>query len=163
MSLTRPPQFAEKDLNYYLRMIRADFSELEEPLLAESCSKPSQDALVLIDKPFLGDDDSLGEELMLGMIAALAHCHKRPAALIFMHQAVCLCRCGSPVESDLKYMAHLGIPLIICESSARDYELWNQHNTAADNEGECGWAVGHCESLQNICERLMNAKKVIKL
>ncbi len=49
MKPTVPPVFAEKDLNYYLRMIRGDFGETEEEgQMAKSVSASKQKNIVLV-------------------------------------------------------------------------------------------------------------------
>ena len=149
-----PPSFAEKDLNYYLRMIRGDFAELEEGQPAPVVSSSKQKNIVL----FLGSqqlgkgEPELGSKLLKYFLKALLHHRVKPRALILVNEAVHLSKEGSPVENDLVLLSEQGLQVVVCVVSADELGV-------AEEE----IAVGAVADMDKICEYLLSAWKVISL
>ena len=91
---TVPPTFAEQDLDYYLRMIRGDFAELEATHALRVSPGPSQkNIVILLDRTSLGPADVLGARLQRHIMTARDHTQ----AVILIHQAARLAMADSEV------------------------------------------------------------------
>lgn len=153
MKPTIPPSFAEKDLNYYLRMIRGDFAELEEGQPAEVISSSKRKNIVLfIGSTRLGSGNpELGERLMKFFLKALLHHRVKPRAIVLVNEAVKLSVEGSPVLDDLIVLSEQGVQVLVCVLSADELKLEDQV------------AVGSVADMDKICELLLTAWKVVTL
>ncbi len=153
MKPTVPPSFAEKDLNYYLRMIRGQFSELEESeTAAASFSSKQKNIVVLLSSTHIGrGDDELGEKLLKFFLQALLHNRIKPRAIVLMNEAVRLAMAGSSTVKDLMLLEEQNIKIIACMASV-------------DHFGEeQDLKVGTVADMDNICDYLLTAWKVISI
>ncbi|MEW6283112.1 MAG: hypothetical protein AB1758_31150 [Candidatus Eremiobacterota bacterium] len=148
-----PPTFAEKDLNYYLRMIRGDFAELEETQTAKVASSSSQkNIVVLLGSTTLGSGNvELGERLLKFLLQAMVHNRVKPRSIILVNEAVHLATEESAVLSDLMILSEQGVRVLVCVLSADEYGI------------EDGIKVGCIADMDNICEHLLTAWKVLSL
>ncbi len=153
MKPTVPPSFAEKDLNYYLRMIRGDFAELEEGLPERIPTSSKQKNIVI----FLGSKAlgrgclQLGQKLMKMFLRALAHGPTKPKAVVLINDAVELSIEGSPVLGELAVLSEQGVQVFSCLSSLDQFQA------------EEKIAVGSQADMEKICELLLDAWKVVSL
>lgn len=148
-----PPAFAEKDLNYYLRMIRGDFAELEEEQTAKVAQSSKQKNIVLLlGSTTLGSGNvELGERLLKFFLKALIHNRIKPRAVILVNEAVHLATEESAVLDDLTVLTEQGVRVLVCVLSADEYGI------------EDGIKVGCIADMDNICDYLLTAWKVIAL
>ena len=150
-----PPTFAEKDLNYYLRMIRGDFAGLEEqePQMVRVASAPSQkNIVILITSKALGTgNDDLGKRLLKHFMAAVVHNRVKPRAIILLNSAVSLAVEDGDVLHKLIVLEEQGIKVMVCVMSADEYKV------------EEALKVGSVADMDSICEHMLSAWKVITL
>jgi selenium metabolism protein YedF len=155
ISNTMPPTFAEKDLNYYLRMIRGDFAELEEnePQMARVGGAPFQKNIVLlIGSAGLGTgNEELGRRLLKHFLAALLHQRSKPRSIILLNGAVRLATEESEALQKLILLEEQGIKILTCVVSVDEFDL------------EESLKVGAVADMDLICEHLLSAWKVITL
>lgn len=153
MKPTLPPVFAEKDLNYYLRMIRGDFGESEEGQMAKSTSSSKQkNIVVVLSSMGLGHGTpELSQRLMKFFIQALVHNRVKPRALILINEAVKLAGEGSSLLGDLDVLVQQGVRVMVDVISADEYKV------------EPNLKVGCIADMDNICDFLLTAWKVISL
>ncbi|MBI3926794.1 MAG: DsrE family protein [Armatimonadetes bacterium] len=153
MKPTVPPSFAEKDLNYYLRMIRGDFAELEETQSAKVAGASKQkNIILLLGSVRLGSgSQELGERLLKFFLQALVHNRVKPRSIILVNEAVHLATEGSAVLTDLAVLEEQGVRILVCVLSADEYGI------------EDNLKVGCIADMDNICDYLLTAWKVISL
>ena len=153
MKPTVPPVFAEKDLNYYLRMIRGDFGEAEEGQMAKSVSSSKQKNIVIVitSTGLGGGKPELAQRLMKFFIQALVHNRVKPRALILLNEAVQMAAEGSSLISDLDVLVQQGVRVMVDVISADEYRL------------EQNIKVGCIADMDNICDFMLTAWKVITL
>lgn len=153
MKPTMPPVFAEKDLNYYLRMIRGDFAESEETQLAKSVSSSKQkNVVVVLSSTGLGQGKpELAQRLLKFFIQALVHNRVKTRAIILLNEAVHLAVEGSPVIGDLDILVQQGVRVLIDVISADEYRVEEKIK------------VGCIADMDNITDYLLTAWKVISL
>ncbi len=151
-SLT-PPSFAEQDLNLYLRMIRGDVEEKHEYELATTTDNAKRkNIVILVTSPYLGVvDDKLGRTLLVHFIRALLSNRTKPRAIIFTHQGTELLLPASEVYEDLNVLHEQGIRIMACLESVRALKL----------DDDIG--VGCISDMDNICDLMLSAAKVITL
>lgn len=148
-----PPTFKEQDLNYYLRMIRGDYSTMED-MKPQSMTGPSQvKNLVLV---FTADSighgsELLGKKLMLHFLQSIINGNHKPKAIILLNSAVRMASGRNDTIGRLTVLEEQGSKIMVCISSAEEYEI-------ADNIN-----IGFVASMDEICESLMTALKVITL
>jgi hypothetical protein len=153
MKPAMPPVFAEKDLNYYLRMIRGDFGEAEEGQMAKTASSSKQKNIVLVlSSVGLGHGKpELSQRLMKFFVQALVHNRVKPRALILLNEAVLLAAEGSALLTDLDVLVQQGVRVMVDVISADEYKV------------EQNLKVGAIADMDNICDFLLTAWKVISL
>ena len=153
MKPTAPPVFAEKDLNYYLRMIRGDFAELEETQMAKTASSSKQkNIVVVLSSVGLGHGKpELAKRLLRVFIQAMVHNRVKPRALILLNEAVQLAAEGSDLITDLDILHQQGVRILVDVISADEYRV------------EELLKVGSIADMDNICDYLLTAWKVISL
>jgi hypothetical protein len=153
MTPSMPPTFAEKDLNYYLRMIRGDFAELEETQTAKVSSASSQkNIVVLLGSKVLGHGNpELGERLLKFLLQAMVHNRVKPRSIILLNEAVHLATESSSMLNDLMVLSEQGVRVMVCVLSVDEYGI------------EESIKVGSIADMDNICEHLLSAWKVITL
>lgn len=153
MKPTLPPSFAEKDLNYYLRMIRGDFAELEEglPEKLPTSSKQKNIVIFLGSKALGRGNVDLGIKLMKLFLKALAHGAVKPRAIVLVNDAVELAIEGSAVLDELVVLSEQGVQVMSCLSSLD--EIQAEEKIAAGSQAD----------MHKICEVLLDAWKVISL
>lgn len=153
MKPTLPPSFAEKDLNYYLRMIRGDFAELEEglPEKLPTSSKQKNIVIFLGSKALGRGNPELGLKLMKLFLKALAHGAVKPRAIVMVNDAVELAIEGSAVLDELTVLSEQGVQVMSCLSSLD--EIQAEEKIAAGSQAD----------MHKICEVLLDAWKVISL
>lgn len=153
MKPTLPPSFAEKDLNYYLRMIRGDFAELEEglPEKLPTSSKQKNIVIFLGSKSLGRGNRELGLKLMKLFLKALAHGAVKPRAIVLVNDAVELAIEGSAVLDELIVLSEQGVQVMSCLSSLD--EIQAEEKIAAGSQAD----------MHKICEVLLDAWKVISL
>lgn len=150
MNPTTPATFVEKDLTYYLRMIRNDFSELEDIQYSRERTHGSEKNIVLVfSGPYVGVPGELGSELLPKFVQSLVRAKNRPRTMIFWCEAVQLCQADSPVLEELVLLKNMGIEILVCETSA----------AATDKPLK----VGCLCSMDKICAHMINAWKVVKV
>lgn len=152
---TMPPTFAEKDLNYYLRMIRGDFAEIEEqePQPARVSSAPAQkNIVILVGSHTMGSgNEELGKRLLRHFLAAVIHNRVKPRAIILTNSAVSLAAEEGDVLHKLIILEEQGIRIMVCVLSADEYGLEEQLK------------VGAIADMDAIADMLLSAWKVITL
>lgn len=151
--LRMPPTFQEKDLNYYLRMIRGEYSEFEE-VSPQKMKGPSQvkNIVLLISSESLGrGGDQLGKKLMYLFLQALINGSTKPRAIILLNSAVSMAVGKSEFYDKLLILEEQGSQIMVCLSSADEKELNDKIN------------VGALTGMDEICETIMTAWKVISL
>ncbi len=148
-----PPTFQEQDLNYYLRMIRGDYSTMEE-VAPRSMVGPSQvKNLVLV---FTSDaigvgNELLGKKLMLHLLQSVVNGSHKPRAIILLNGAVRMASGRNDTIGRLTVLEEQGSKIMVCVSSAEEYGIIDNIN------------VGFVASMDEIVESLMTALKVITL
>lgn len=154
MKPTMPPVFAEKDLNYYLRMIRGDFGETEEtPQMARSATSAKQkNIVVMISSLGMGQGQpELSQRLLKFFVQALVHNSVKPRAVILINEAVKLACAESPILTDLDLLTQQGVRVMVDVVSADEYKV------------EQDLKVGSIADMDNICDFMLTAWKVISL
>ncbi len=150
-----PPTFAEKDLNYYLRMIRGDFAELEEhePQMARVGGAPSQkNIVIMLGSNGLGSGNpELGKRLLRHFFQSIVNNRVKPRAIILTHAAVHLAAEDGDVLHKLIVLEEQGIKILVCVISVDEYGV------------EDRLKVGSVADMDAICEMLLSAWKVITL
>ncbi|MCD4783422.1 MAG: DsrE family protein [Candidatus Eremiobacteraeota bacterium] len=148
-----PPIFQEKDLSYYLRMIRREYSEFEEPVPQKSeGSAHVRNIVVVFGSESIGKGkEGLGKKLMYLLLQSLINGSTKPRAIILMNDAVKMSNGKSESMKKLVALEDQGSKIMVCVSSAEEYDL-------ADN-----MQVGFLASMDEICETIMTAWKVITL
>ncbi|MFH0801641.1 MAG: hypothetical protein V2A78_04565 [bacterium] len=148
-----PTTFAEKDLSYYLRMIRGDFSELEE-VQTSKVSGPitPKNIILLFTSDSLGRDSTeLGRRLLRFFLNSLANNRIKPKAIILTNSAVSLACEDSPVLGKLAILEEQGIKVLVCALSCDEFKCEEKVK------------IGSLSDMDAICDNLMNAWKVISL
>lgn len=147
----QPSTFAEKDLNYYLRMIRADFAEQEEIQPAKLRGPFSQkNIVILFTSPSIGEaKGDLGERLLVLFLQSLIHSQTKPKAIILMNRAVNLAVEPEAAVSKLIVLEEQGTKIMACVSSSDEFGVSDKLK------------VGFVASMDEICEQLLSAWKVI--
>ncbi len=149
VSLTTPPRFEEKDLQYYLSALRSGRPFAEYSQLADADSHKLYGA-VLLCQTYIGAPDTLGEELLHDVIVGLNNLPELPRFMIFMHEAVRLCTESSRLLPTLQLLQKRGCSLRICEHSAQKLSLSDKIK------------VGHLVSPHLIAEICLKSEKVIR-
>ena len=148
-----PPTFAEKDLNYYLRMIRGDFAELEEqePQMVRVASAPSQkNIVILLSSTAIGTgNEALGKRLLRHFLEAVGHNRVKPRAVILVNSAVHLAVEEGEILHKLMILQEQGIKILVCVLSADEYKVEEQLK------------VGSVADMDAIAEHLLSAWKVM--
>lgn len=148
-----PPTFAEKDLNYYLRMVRGDFSELEETHTAKIRGPVSlKNIVILFQSETIGSaEGDLGKDLMFAFLQSLVNNQVKPKAIILMNRAVNLAVEPNVAVGKFIVLEEQGCKVMVCVTSADKLGV-------SDNI-----KVGFIASMDEICEQLLTAWKVISL
>jgi hypothetical protein len=148
-----PPTFQEKDLNYYLRMVRGDFSELEELQTSKLRGPVSLKNIVILlsSKSIGGDKKELGRKLLLSFLQSLINSTTKPKAIVLMNQAVHLSLEPEPSVGKFVILEEQGCKIMVCLTSADEYGITDKIK------------VGFVASMDEICEQLLTAWKVISL
>jgi intracellular sulfur oxidation DsrE/DsrF family protein len=148
-----PTTFAEKDLSYYLRMIRGDFSELEEVQTAKVSGPiaPKNIVLLLTSDSIGRDGTDLGRRLMRFFLNSLANNRIKPKAVILTNSAVTLACENSEVLGKLAILEEQGVKILICALSCDELKCEERVK------------IGSLADMDAICDNLMNAWKVITL
>ena len=150
-----PPTFAEKDLDYYLRMIRGDFAELEElqPQRQRVGGAPSQkNIVILLGSAGLGvGSEELGRRLLKHFLQAVISQRIKPRSIILIHSAVRLAAEESDIAQRLIVLEEQGIKVLTCVLSVDELGIEEQLK------------VGSVADMDVICEHLLSAWKVISL
>ncbi|MDQ7822743.1 MAG: DsrE family protein [Candidatus Eremiobacteraeota bacterium] len=148
-----PPTFAEKDLNYYLRMVRGDFSELEELQTAKIRGPISVKNIVIVfhsTEVGIGKK-KLGEKLLQEFLQALVNSQIKPKAVILFNSAVNLAAENEQAIGRLIVLEEQGCKVMVCVSSADEYGVSDRLK------------VGFVAHMDDICEQMLEAWKVISL
>ena len=152
---TMPPTFAEKDLNYYLRMIRGDFAQLEEPepQPVRASNAPAQkNVVILISSQALGvGNDDLGRRLLRHFLGGVIHNRVKPRAIILTNTAVHLAATEGDVLHKLIVLEEQGIRIMLCALSVDELGIEEQIK------------VGAIADMDAIADLLLSAWKVITL
>ena len=147
----QPSTFAEKDLNYYLRMIRADFAEQEEIQPAKLRGPFAQkNIVILLTSPSIGESKGeLGQKLLVLFLQSLINNQTKPKAVILMNKAVHLAVEPEAAVSKLIVLEEQGTKVMACISSTDEFGLTDKLK------------IGFVASMDEICEQLLSAWKVI--
>jgi uncharacterized protein (TIGR00725 family) len=148
---TRQDTFVEKDLNYYLRMIRGDFSEYEEVQPAKLRGPFSvKNIVILFQNPFIGDGKKeLGLKLLDAFLKSLINNQVKPRAIILLNRAVNLAVETEVTVSKFVILEEQGCKIMVCATSADEFDVSNKLK------------VGFVASMDEIAEQLLSAWKVI--
>lgn len=148
-----PPTFQETDLNYYLRMIRGDYAEFEE-MRPQKLGGPTQvkNIVIVFGSDSIGSGkDVLGKKLMYLFLQALINGQTKPRAIILLNSAVRMAHGRTEVIDKLAVLEEMGTKIMVCISSADEYGITDDI------------AIGYVASMDEICETIMTAWKVIAL
>lgn len=150
---TVPPTFAEKDLNYYLRMVRGDFAELEEMQTLKVGGPSSQrNIVILMTSDALGTGNAeLGRRLARFFLQSLINNRIKPKSIILMNSAVNLAAAGSDIIGKFAVLQEQGIKILVCAISADEYKVEDKIE------------AGSLADMDAIAEQLLTAWKVISL
>lgn len=146
-----PSTFQEKDLNYYLRMIRGDYAGLEE-MQPAALGGPSQvkNVVLVFTSDTLGTGRRmLGKKLLLLFLQALINGNVKPRAIILLNSAVQLACSRNETIGKLTVLEEQGSKIMVCISSLEEHQCLDNIN------------VGFEASMEEICETMMAALKVI--
>ncbi len=145
--------FVEKDLNYYLRMLRGDFAELEESHPMKAMGPISQkNIVILLHSHTLGQGkEELGKRLLKFFFQSLINSRTKPKAIILINTAVHLAAENSELLGKLTILEEQGIKILVCVISADEYGVENRIK------------VGSVADMDAICEQILSAWKVITL
>lgn len=151
--LRLPPTFQEKDVNYYLRMVRGDFSELEEtrPFKVGGPSQVKNIVVVLTSESLGNGKEMLGKKLMYHFLQAMINGSVKPRAIILLNSAVNMAVGKTEAMAKLTVLEEQGSKIMVCISSAEEFEVMDNIN------------VGFVASMDEICEAIMTAWKVVSL
>jgi intracellular sulfur oxidation DsrE/DsrF family protein len=152
-SSSLPPTFQEKDLNFYLRMIRSDYSTVEEmqPQKLPSSQQVKNIVIVLTSDGLGRGRQNLGKRLMLHFLQALININIKPKAIILLNSAVQMSFGQNETIGKLTMLEEQGSKIMVCVSSLQDYEYKDK------------LSVGFEASMDEICEMMMTALKVVTL
>ncbi len=151
VSLTAPPRFEEKDLQYYLGALRYGRPLDQESAQLGTRQDPPNRGAVLISHLYIGAPDDLGRELLRTAIFNLNGLKSPPKYLIFIHEAVRLCLEDSEFVPVLQLLQKRGCSLRVCETSLHNLGLTDKLK------------VGHLVSVHLILDICLNSEKVIQL
>lgn len=146
-----PISFPDKDIDYYLKMLKGDIEEQQKikPLLK---SIPEKSITVLLTSTGLGKGDRVySEGLLHKFIFALTKVSVKPKMIIFTNEAVLLMQEGSPVLDSLKILEKQEVQIYGSNSCAEFYKCSEKINT------------GKLIDIYEICDYLINASKVITI
>jgi hypothetical protein len=148
-----PPTFQEKDLNYYLRMIRSDYSTVEEmkPQEIGGFSQVKNIVLVFTSDSIGNQNELLGKKLTLLFLQSLINGNVKPKAIILMNSAIHLACEKNETIGKLTVLEEQGSKIMVCISSTDAYEMTDKVS------------VGFVASMDEICESIMTALKVVTL
>ena len=134
-------------------MIRGDFAELEETQMAKTVSSSKQKNIVVVLSSLgLGHGKpELSKRLLKFFIQAMVHNRVKPRALILLNEAVMLAAEGSELITDLDILHQQGVRILVDVISADEYRV------------EENLKVGSIADMDNICDFLLTAWKVISL
>ena len=151
--LRLPPTFQEKDVNYYLRMVRGDFSELEEtrPFKMGGPTQVKNITLILGSESLGRGKDMLGKKLMYHFLQSLINGSVKPRAIVLLNSAVKMATGKTEALSKLTVLEEQGSKIMVCISSAEEYGIMDDIN------------IGFVASMDEICEAIMTAWKVVSL
>lgn len=147
------PAIEEKDLNYYMRMIRGDFEQLEESsALKVGGSASRKNVVVLFRSSRFGRGDSeIGETLMKHFLQAIIRSRSKPKAMIFSNEAVYIPVEGSKFFDIITAVAEQGVQILFCNESVEYYGLASKIK------------IGKLVDMDEICDNIFNAWKVITI
>lgn len=149
---TLPPTFAEKDLSYYLRTLKGDFSEMAEvQSLKVMPSASHKNIVILIKSTSLGSDEKIGAILMQKFLTSLILTKIKPKAIILMNDGITLAKTDSPCLSPLTTLLEQEISILICDVSVREKNIEKEIR------------IGNIVNMNVICDNLLSAWKVITL
>ncbi|MFH1453747.1 MAG: hypothetical protein ABIH00_07180 [Armatimonadota bacterium] len=150
---TLPPTFLEKDLSYYLRTLKNDFSEKAEPqALKLTPSASHKNVVILLTSNILGrSDEKLGKMLMSKFLMALSQNRIKPKALILMNEAVYLAKKESETVPFLTSLIEQEVGILICEESLKEKKLEKEIR------------IGNNVNMHTICDNLLTAWKVVTI
>lgn len=148
-----PPTFAEKDLNYYLQMIRGDIAELEKMATVKlSAGSSTRDIVVLLTSATLGTGrEELGKRLVKLFLQALTNSKVKPRSIILLGSAVNLATDASEVLGSLTVLQEQGIKILVCLESSKEFGVEQEIK------------IGILSDMNGICEHLLSAWKLISL
>ncbi len=134
-------------------MVRSDFSELEELQVARQRGPTSvKNIVILILSTELGPGrKELGKKLLLSFLQSLIHNQIKPKAIILMNKAVTLATEPESSVGNLIMLEEQGTKIMVCLASADDWGVTDKIK------------VGFVASMDEICEQLLTAWKVITL
>ena len=147
------PNIIEKDINYYLRIIRGDFSEFEEtrPVKAESAVYQKNIVLLINGESWGKGNEELGKRLIAFFLQTLINQRIKPKSVILINSGVLLASKTSEVLNKLIMLEEQAIKIMVCVISADDYKVSDTLK------------VGMLTDMDTICENLLSAWKVITL
>lgn len=148
-----PPTFKEKDITYYFKMIKGDFSELEEGRPLKLGDSPSiRDIVIVFGSESLGEGKkTLGKKLMYLFLQSLINGPVKPKSIVLLNSAVKMAQGKTEALKKLTILEEQGARIMVCLSSAAEYAI-------SDNIH-----VGFTATMDEICETIMNARKVVTL
>lgn len=152
-TIAPPPTFAEKDIHFYLRQIRGDFSTLEEVQTAKLGGPASQKNIVIVlGSQIVGEGrEELGRTLMRHFLQALVIHRIKPKAIVLLNSAVLLASQEGEPAHKLLQLEEQGIKVLVDAASADAYGVEDELK------------AGSIADMDQIADHLLNAWKVISL
>ncbi len=142
----------DTQLKCFLQEFSEELNLVEQPRLLDLTLPEAQGSLtVLLTQSFIGADDALGLSLLKHFINSLSRCSLREKRLILMHSAVKLACPTSPLAQVLYHFQKMKGIVMVCEVSAHHYDSLDKI------------IVGRLANIDEICQCLISASKVIKI
>lgn len=114
-------------------------------------SAGSKETVVVLSSDKMGEgDETLGKALMKGFLYALTSQEELPSAVIMYNGGAKLSVEGSDSLEDLKLLESQGVEILTCGTCLNHYGLTEK------------LAVGNVTNMYVICEKMMQAGKVVK-
>lgn len=147
------PVFAERDLNYYLSLVRGDLAELEQvQILSVQASFSIKNVTVLVRAATMDRQYAeLGEKLLAEFFQSLIRSLVKPQAVVLMGDAVKLACEQESFVRRLVVLEEQGVRIMVCMTSAEEFGVLDSLK------------VGFPVSMDEICNQLFNSVKVITL
>ena len=146
-----PFNVQEKDVDFYLRKVRSDFTKLEE-MEANIFYNPTsiKNVVIVFTSESIGTDKkTLGKKLTYLFLQSLIESSMTPKAIILLNSAITLACTNEETIKKLTILQEQGAKIMVCISSLEAYDFLNNLN------------VGFEASMDEIVSTMLSALKVI--